>query len=76
MTGVRVRHVHPDSPAATAGVLPGDLILAVDDRAVHSRWALVLAVRRHAIGEQVRVEVLRDGARRTFDVVLAAGPTA
>ncbi len=76
VVGVRVHHVHEDSPAAVAGVREGDMIVAVDQRAVRSRWALVLAVRRHAIGDRIVVEVVRDGAPLTFDVALTAGPTA
>ena len=73
--GVRVQIVHDGGPASQAGLRHGDLIVALDGRTMLNRWALVLAVRHHGVGETVHVTVERDGRLLTFAVVLAAGPT-
>ena len=73
---VRVHDVVDGSPAASSGVRAGDLILAVDGRAVRSMWSLVLAVRRHQIGETVTIDVLRDGTPLELSAVLAHHPGA
>ena len=61
MRGVRVRDVVRASPADKGGVRRGDVILSADGRPVRTIWALVLAVRRHAIGDEISVLVRRDG---------------
>ena len=73
---VRVHDVVEGSPAASAGMRSGDLIVAVDGRAVRSMWSLVLAVRRHQIGETATIDVLRDGTPMELSAVLAHHPGA
>jgi regulator of sigma E protease len=53
----------PNKPAARAGLLPGDRIVAVDGEAIDSFDDLRLAVSLHA-GTQLRVEYVRNGERR------------
>jgi len=48
------------SPAAAAGLKPGDLVLSVDGRPVHSLDQLVAYTRTH-VGQPVRLTVARDG---------------
>lgn len=74
VSGARVLAVFPGSPA-DGQLLPGDLIVSVNGRAVHSTWALVLAVRQFPMGTEIKVGLLRDGAALTRTVVLAAAPT-
>ena len=74
VAGVRVLAIFPNSPAA--GTLQeGDLIIGLDGHAVHTTWALVLAVRQHPAGTTVTVEFLRDGRRYERPVLLAPAPT-
>ena len=61
MRGVHVHDVVHASPADKGGVQRGDVILSADGRPVRTIWALVLAVRRHAIGDEINVLVRRDG---------------
>ncbi len=70
--GVVVSDVEPNSPAATAGIKRGDIIIAVDDRPVRTVKDLVVAVREHLAGDVVKVKVLRDGKELVFKVKLAA----
>jgi len=54
----------PGSQLAAAGVQQWDRVVAVDDQAVRSPAELQTALRRHAIGEEVRLRIDRDGESR------------
>ncbi|MGY1739213.1 MULTISPECIES: S1C family serine protease [unclassified Blastococcus] len=73
--GAQVVQVQPGSPAADAGLTPGDVVTAVGDRPVTTSTELTAAVRSYAPGDQVTLTVERDGETRTVDVTLdtAAG---
>ncbi len=62
-TAVRVTEVHPDGPAAKAGLLTGDFIVTLGDRPVASLDDLQLALSHQAIGQPLPVRVLRSGGR-------------
>ena len=55
------------SPAAAAGLRPGDEVVAINGAPVGSREQLVRFTRQH-IGEPVAVTVIRDGRRFTLTV--------
>jgi S1-C subfamily serine protease len=59
MQGVVVVEVTQDSPAAAAGLQPGDAITAIDGEAVDSAQALVDAIEERKPGEQVKLSVFR-----------------
>lgn len=64
-----IHEVRPDSPAAEAGLRPGDRILAVNGQEVES-FQDIQQIVRLAIGETLRISVARDGER----VTVAATP--
>ena len=66
----RVDAVQPDSVAATAGFKPGDLVVAIDGRAIDS-FAEMQRVVSASAGETLNITVDRDGTQR----VLQATPT-
>ena len=68
-SGVLVTAVYAGSPASTAGVLTGDVILAFADRAVAAVDDLHRHLTSDRIGTPVQLTVLRDGRRRTLTVV-------
>ncbi|MGN6330159.1 MAG: S1C family serine protease [Motilibacteraceae bacterium] len=70
--GAQVRQVSSGSPAAAAGLRPGDVVTKVDDRSVTDADSLVVAVRAHDPGQTVTVTYLRDGATRTAQVKLGS----
>ena len=72
--GVLVREIPPGSPAAVAGLQPGDIIVRFDGKAVTSSDDLVLAIRENEIGDTVTIEYVRSGSRRTTKAVLAERP--
>ena len=70
--GVVVRHVAPDSPAADAGVQPGDLILEVDRQKVNSvNDFLAKAKEDKTGGKSALLLVLRGGT--SYYMVIKSG---
>jgi S1-C subfamily serine protease len=59
---VRVGKLEPGGPAAMAGVLDGDIILAIDGLAVAGADDLIRLLHAGLIGRVVDLSVLRDGA--------------
>jgi S1-C subfamily serine protease len=68
--GVLVTEVQAGSPADKAGLKAGDVIVAVDGKAVKSSGELRSHIGSYRVGEEVSVGILRDGSRKTFDVQL------
>jgi S1-C subfamily serine protease len=56
-------------------VAGGDVILSVDGKPVVAESDLPRLISRHEPGEEVTLEILRDGDRRKVDVTLAERPT-
>lgn len=73
-----VLQVPPGSPAALAGVVPGDHVLAIDAVTVKRYGARVVVAYmqppRFHVGQYVRLVIEHDGKRRTIDLVVAARP--
>jgi serine protease Do len=59
--GALVAKVSPDSPAASAGIQPSDVILKFDGQPIDNMRSLPRAVAATAIGKAVAVELLRKG---------------
>jgi S1-C subfamily serine protease len=72
--GARVEQVVDGSPADEAGVTPSDVVVGVEDEAVGSMSALVIALREREPGDEVALEVLRGGDRRRVTVALVERP--
>lgn len=66
--------VAPDSPAARAGVLVGDVILAFDGQPIASPEELLDALTGDRVGRDVAVRVLRGGAPRELSVTVGERP--
>ena len=71
--GAIIRDVF-DGPAKDAGLLSMDVILMFDGKDVGDAGALVRLVGAAPVGKTVKTVVLRDGKRRTIDVVLGKRP--
>ena len=70
----RVTEVDPGSPAATAGLKVGDLIIAVEDRPVAQDIDFFVEMMEKKPGEDVTLTVLREGKRHKFIVQLGTRP--
>ena len=72
--GALVAGVEPDSPAAKAGLRPGDVIRGVDGHAVTRLGDLPRLVAGVRSGETARIEVWRHGSERTVEVTIGSVP--
>jgi serine protease Do len=71
-SGALVTGVPPGGPAAAAGVLPGDVVVALGDREVGSIEDLLGALRDTEPGQQTTVTVLRDGKRLEMPITIGS----
>jgi putative serine protease PepD len=72
--GAEVQEVTPDSPAESAGLIPGDIITGIDGRPVRDPDDVADAIKGLEPGDDIEVEADRDGEQRSFDVELEARP--
>jgi len=72
--GVKVQTVVSGSPAARAGIKPGDVLLRVGERQTDDIGHLRNAVAAYEVGRTVKVELVRGGKHQTLDVVLSEQP--
>jgi hypothetical protein len=68
--GVLLSGVTPGSPAETAGIRAGDVIVGFGDHEVADLQGLTDELRAHKAGDVVQVHLLRDGKERTVTVTL------
>ena len=72
--GALVSNVEPNGPAAKSGMRTGDVILSWNGKPVESSSTLPYLVAGTKPGENVDVEVWRDGKRQTLKVTVAEMP--
>jgi len=73
--GELVQTVQDDSPAARAGLKPGDILTKVNGKEVTADQTVSFLVANLEPGAQVPVELLRDGKRSAVTVTLGKRPT-
>jgi S1-C subfamily serine protease len=66
-----VLHVEANAPAATAGILVGDLLLSVNGKEVHNVHAVQHQISSLKVGDPVAVAVIRGGVKMDLKVILA-----
>lgn len=66
-----VLHVEPNAPAASAGILVGDLMLSVDGHPVHSVHDVQHRLSSLKVGDPVAIAVVRGGVKMELRVILA-----
>jgi serine protease Do len=70
--GALVEDVESGSPAETAGIKPGDVVMSVDGQGVPHSEDLPRMVAGHAPGAQVHLAIWHDRKQRDLTVALAA----
>jgi serine protease Do len=65
-TGVEIEEVTPDSPAAKAGLKPGDIVTEYDGERVRSARQFTRLVQETPEGRSVSMAVLRNGQKQTL----------
>jgi S1-C subfamily serine protease len=66
--GVVVAGLVPNGPGARSGIQEGDVIVSLDAQEVPTRKELYLSLWKHAPGEKITVEVMRDNEVRRLSV--------
>ncbi|MFN3513638.1 MAG: Do family serine endopeptidase [Phenylobacterium sp.] len=73
--GAIVTAVVPGGPSARAGLQSGDIVTSVNGRRVRTSSELTREVAKAAAGDNLRLEVVRGGQRRTVDVRSGVRPS-
>ncbi len=73
-TGIVVREVTPDSPAAKAGVKKGDRIVKLDDQEIPNIETFFRTITPKKPGDKFNLVVLRDGKEQSLSVTLGERP--
>jgi serine protease Do len=58
------------SPAAAAGIKPGDVIVQVDGQSMYQVEDLLTLLRQHAAGDTISATIVRNGKQQTLSVTL------
>lgn len=66
--GVLVVRVMPGSPAAQAGLRPGDVILKIDQEPVPDAAAVQAKVESGQVGQRLSLEIHRNGQTQSLDI--------
>jgi len=72
--GVLINSLMDNSPAAEAGLLPGDVITAVGGKRINAPAELTDLIRSHKPGDTVPIEYYRSGKKREAGVKLGRWP--
>jgi S1-C subfamily serine protease len=66
--GALLAQIEPDGPASRAGLLPGDVVVKIDGVAIHGVDDLIRVLDRDRIDRTLKMDVLRLGRLREFDI--------
>ena len=69
-SGVLVSEVVPSSPAATAGLRQGDVVVKVNDQQIDAEHPLATIMLKYRPGDRVRLTIVRDGRPQTVEITL------
>jgi membrane-associated protease RseP (regulator of RpoE activity) len=72
--GVAIESVNPGGPAEGAGLLEGDVLLAIDGRSIGSVDELVATLGELGAGRSVEALIVRDGEELVVPIVLGGRP--
>lgn len=72
--GLLLVSIESDTPAAKAGLLIGDVIVAIDGEDLESFDQLLGLLNGDAVGKTVRLDVVRAGEQRPIDIVIGERP--
>ena len=67
--GVMLSDVEPGGPADIAGLQAGDIVFSLNGKSMQNAPQMQVNLYRYPVGAKVSVEVMRDGAKQTIQVV-------
>jgi TPR repeat protein len=71
---VRIRWPIPGLACERAGLKRGDVILSINGADIENTSAFYALTERWEVGQKLKVEVLRQGRRKRFELMLSSGP--
>jgi S1-C subfamily serine protease len=74
--GAYIVEVTANTEAEKAGLKVGDVIVALGDQKIRSMDELILAVRRHSVGDKVSIKLYRDGKETSVEMVVGVKPAS
>jgi membrane-associated protease RseP (regulator of RpoE activity) len=75
-TGVIVRTVMPNSPAAQSGLKSNDIILSINETAINNPEAFSAKIHELNIGEKLKLKTIQNGKPTEVEVTLGERPAA
>jgi serine protease Do len=72
--GILLAQVHQGTGAEKAGLVSGDIIKSVDDKAIKNTNELIKEIQKKKIGQKVKLSVVREGKPMTVEVTTTAMP--
>jgi 2-alkenal reductase len=72
--GVMVEQIEAGSPVAKAGLQTGDIIVGINGHPIDANTSVLNLMLRFRVGQQVVVDIVRDGQADTLKVTLGAFP--
>jgi serine protease Do len=73
--GALVSDVTPGSPAAKAGIQPGDVVVSFNKKAVDDARALSALVAEAPVGQETAVTIFRNGQKQVLPIVVGKFPS-
>ncbi|HEV2671564.1 MAG TPA: trypsin-like peptidase domain-containing protein [Gemmatimonadales bacterium] len=73
-SGLLIVSIEPDAPAAAAGLLLGDVLVAIDGESIEGFEQLLDVLSGDSVGKKVRLDVVRAGKPREIEVVIRERP--
>jgi S1-C subfamily serine protease len=73
--GLMIVAVEPDAPAERAGIMLGDLLIALDDQPTTDPRDVLGALGPETVGRQLRATILRGGAPISVDLTVGEHPS-
>jgi Do/DeqQ family serine protease len=66
--GVMIKALEPDSPASSAGLKEGDIILAIGNKKITSVQEYWSVKKTYAAGDTLKAQIWRDGKTKTLNI--------
>jgi putative serine protease PepD len=73
-SGALITEIVAESPAEQAGLQVGDAVVSIDDVPITGDAGLVATIRDHAPGDELTIEIRRDGTPLTITATLTTRP--
>ncbi len=69
-----IKGVHPESGCFAVGITTGDTLIGVNGQPLTDISQIQSAISSHKAGQKIKLEIRRDGKKRTVDAAPTEGP--